>query len=163
MALFAIPNPKKTINLDFNIDKVKKAILTIPLINKKYKFTNSSEVLNQYTLEALEFLSIGVYIDFNLSTVSENKTEITIEIRRKVGSFDQSHEITNANKHLEVLIQNLSYTIMYSESELENLKKAHVDKIIMQKEKEKKTNKRNLIIAGVIVFIIIIFNLINKK
>ncbi len=162
MALFAIPNPKKTFSVDYSIDKVKKAVLAIPFIDKKYKYTKSNDVLNQHTLEALEFLSLGVFIDFNLSSISENKTEITVEIRRKVGSFDQSHEITNANKHIEAIVDNLSKGIMLTDVDIENLKKAESDKAVVQKEKEKHANKRSLIIGAVIILVIIIFNLLKK-
>jgi hypothetical protein len=162
MALFAIPNPKKTFSVDYSIDKVKKAVLAIPFIDKKYKYTKSNDVLNQHTLEALEFLSLGVFIDFNLSSISENKTEITVEIRRKVGSFDQSHEITNANKHIEAIVDNLSKGITLTDVDIENLKKAESDKAVVQKEKEKHANKRSLIIGAVIILVIIIFNLLKK-
>ena len=57
-------------------------------------------------------------IYFNLSSISENKTEITVEIRRKVGSFDQSHEITNANKHIEAIVDNLSKGIMLTDVDI---------------------------------------------
>jgi hypothetical protein len=76
MAVFAIPNPKKTTQVDFPIEKVKISVKNISLLNKKYKFTNSNEIFNQYTYEATEFLSMGVYIDINLNTITENKTEI---------------------------------------------------------------------------------------
>lgn len=66
MAVFAIPNPKKTTQVDFPIDRVKLSVLNINLENKKYKFTKANEIFNQYTYEATEFLSLGVYIDINL-------------------------------------------------------------------------------------------------
>ena len=103
-----------------------------------------------------------MFIDFNLSSISENKTEITVEIRRKVGSFDQSHEITNANKHIEAIVDNLSKGITLTDVDIENLKKAESDKAVVQKEKEKHANKRSLIIGAVIILVIIIFNLLKK-
>ena len=75
----AIPNPKKNITIDFPIKKLKDTILFIPLTkDKKYKITSKNDVLNLYTFEATEFLSLGVYIDISLSEVSENKTSIEI-------------------------------------------------------------------------------------
>jgi len=111
MALFAIPNPKKNFAVDFPLETIKDAVKAIPLINSKYKYTNSNEIFNQYTFEAYEFLSLGVYIDFNLNSINENKTEITIELRRKVGSFNESHEVTNANKHLTELVNIMAQAI----------------------------------------------------
>lgn len=100
MALFAIPNPKKSIQVDFPVETVRLAVKNINLINDKYKFHSSNEIFNQYTYEALEFLSLGVFIDINLNSISDTKTEIVVEVRRKIGSFNQSHEVTKANEHL---------------------------------------------------------------
>ena len=69
--------------------------------NNKYKFSKANEIFNQYTFESSEFLSLGVYVDINLNKITEDKTEITVEIRRKIGTFNQSYEITNANEHIE--------------------------------------------------------------
>jgi len=120
--LGAISNPKKTITIPFQMDKIFNSIQVIPQLNKKYKLTKFNPVFNICTLEALEFLSVGVYIDFTLNEVSENKTEVTIEVRRKVGAFDQAHEVSNANKHLDVLFTNLSSAITLSDEEITKLK-----------------------------------------
>lgn len=90
---------KKTIQVDFPLEKIKNSILNIPLLNKNYRFSSSNEVFNQFTFESFEFLSIGVYLDFHLNSISESKTEINLEIKRKIGSFNQPAEITNANMH----------------------------------------------------------------
>ena len=63
MAVFAIPNPKKSTIVDFPIDRIKLSVQNLGLVNSKYKFTKSNEIFNQYTFEALEFLSLGVFID----------------------------------------------------------------------------------------------------
>jgi hypothetical protein len=55
-----IPNPKKTITIDFPLDKVKVSIERIEKLDKKYKFTKSNPIFNQTTFEATEFLSLGV-------------------------------------------------------------------------------------------------------
>ena len=75
MAVFAIPNPKKSLTVDFPIEQVKKGVNNLYLIDNKYKLFNSNEIFNQYTFEALEFLSLGVYIDINLSNINENKNK----------------------------------------------------------------------------------------
>ena len=38
MAVFAIPNPKKSIQVDFPIERVKLSVLNISLENDKYNF-----------------------------------------------------------------------------------------------------------------------------
>jgi hypothetical protein len=44
--LGAIPNPKKTLAIDFSIEKIKSTIEFIPLLNSKYKFSSKNEILN---------------------------------------------------------------------------------------------------------------------
>jgi hypothetical protein len=118
MAVFAIPNPKKTTIVDFPIEKVKLSVQNINLRNNKYKFSKSNEIFNQYTYESLEFLSLGVYIDINLNKISDDKTEITVEIRRKIGTFNQSHEITKANEHIEKTFECIAFLITKSPEEI---------------------------------------------
>ncbi|WP_211196215.1 FxLYD domain-containing protein [Flavobacterium sp. H122] len=128
MAVLAIPSPKKTTQVDFPIERVKLSVLNINLINDKYKFTTSNEIFNQYTYEALEFLSLGVYIDINLNRLSEDKTEISVEIRRKLGTFNQSHEVTKANEHLVKIFDCIAKLTAKSEEEIENIKQQRVMK-----------------------------------
>lgn len=122
MAVFAIPNPKKNLSVDFSIERVKDSVKNISLINSQYKFNSSNEVFNQYTYESYEFLSLGVFIDINLNSLSENKTEITVEIRRKLGTFNESHEVTNANNHIVKIINHIAQLISMSPEDLIKLK-----------------------------------------
>jgi len=126
--LHAIPNPKKNLSLDLPLDKVKTGVERISrLSNNKYKFTKSNAVFNQYTYEASEFLSLGVVIDINLSSINENKTDITIEIRRKVGTFNQPNEVTLANQHFDKIIDFISKGITMSESDYSLLESTNTD------------------------------------
>ncbi len=146
-----ISNPKKTIAVDFSLDKVKLGVERIAKLSKAYKFTKSNPVFNQTTFEATELLSFGVYIDINLSSLNENKTEVTIEIRRKIGSFDQAHEVTKANQHIGSLFELLAKGISFSESEFSNFQETEKNELI---DKKKQKQKRRLIIWG-IVFIVL--------
>jgi hypothetical protein len=120
--LGAIPNPKKNITIDFPIKKLKDTILFIPLTkDKKYKFTSKNDILNVYTFEATEFLSLGVYIDISLSEVSENRTSIEIEVRRKVGAFDQAHEVSNANQHITKILELISLCVNLTDEKIAKL------------------------------------------
>lgn len=119
--LGAIPNPKKSLVIDFTITAVKSTIEFIPLLNAKYKFSSKNEVLNSYTFEALEFLSLGIFADISLSKLDEARTEITIEIRRKIGAFDQAHEVSKANDHIAALFELISKCIVLSEAEMKDL------------------------------------------
>lgn len=89
MALSMIPNPKKTVVIDFSITEIKNAIVKIPSqFDKNYTLDKQNDLLNQFTFSATEFLSLGVYVDINLNYVTETKTSIEIEVRRKIGAFD---------------------------------------------------------------------------
>jgi hypothetical protein len=116
--MFSIPNPKKTITIEFSIEQVMKSIPKISAASDtKYGVSEVNAIFNQVTLECSEFLSLGVYIDFNLVKKSDTSTEITIEIRRKIGSFDTDVEIQNANYHFTDLVNHLSSVIVLSDEE----------------------------------------------
>jgi hypothetical protein len=101
--LGAIPNPKKSFELDFDSQKILNSIRFIPNLNSKYRFNSKNDLLKTFRFEALEFLSLGIYADISVSTLTENKCKIEIEISRKIGAFDQAHEVAKANEHISVL------------------------------------------------------------
>lgn len=117
----AISNPKKSLVIDFSIEKLKSTVEFIPLLNPKYKFSSKNEILNSYTFEALEFLSLGIFADLSFSKQDESRTEITIEIRRKIGAFDQAHEVSKANEHIAKIFELISQCIVLTESEIKDL------------------------------------------
>lgn len=118
----AIPNPTKKVTIDFSVDKVKQGIKDIPKAMSKYKFTKENQMFNQITLEASEFLSLGVFIDFNLNPVSDNRTEINLEVRRKMGAFDNWVEVQNANEHIQKLFDGLTRTLTTPAGQLTQVK-----------------------------------------
>ena len=150
-----ISNPKKTISVDFPLDKVKIGVERIDKLSNKYKFTKSNPIFNQTIFEATELLSLGVYIDINLSSLNENKTEITIEIRRKIGSFDQSHEVTKAYQHIENLFELLAKGISFTEVEFANFQETEKNELI---DKKKRKQKRRFIIWGVVFIILFLLS-----
>jgi len=98
-----ISNPKKSFELDFDTESIMNTLKFIPALNTKYKLTSSNNLLKTYRFEALEFISLGIYADINVSSITESKSKIEIEISRKVGAFDQAHEVSKANTHITVL------------------------------------------------------------
>jgi hypothetical protein len=158
MAVFAIPNPKKSSIVDFPLNKLKLSVQNLSLANKKYKFTKANEIFNQYTFEALEFLSLGVYIDINLNSVTENKTEITVEVRRKIGSFNQAHEITKANEHLDKIFSSIATLTAKTEDEIEQLQKVKNASNSHIKEVDERPiyKKKRFVIPAVIIGLAII-------
>ena len=157
-----LANPKKTLILDFPLDKVKVGVERISWLSASHKFTKGNPGINQYTFEAGEFLSLGVYIDIYLSAVSENKTEVKIEVRRKVGPFEQPYEITYANYHLENIIDLISKGIRYSDRDFSVLKQKLEEKrnegfISLHSGMVSKQYKRNRLILLSIFLALILF------
>ncbi|SHE49286.1 TM2 domain-containing protein [Chryseobacterium vrystaatense] len=149
MAVFAIPNPKKILNVDFPLDRVKESVKNITLLNSKYRIHSSNEIFNQYTYESYEFLSLGVYIDINLNSMSENKTEITVEIRRKMGTFNESHEVTHANQHIVNIVNYIAKLTVMSADEMIKLKSQQVQNITAPIKSRKEKN-----IAAILSFFV---------
>ncbi len=113
MSLFAIPNPKKELVVQFPIAQVQKSFSNLSAFLKEsgkgdYIQDKFDPILNQLVLRKLEFLSLGVVIVIDFSYMAESQTKIIIEIQRAVGSFDQSHEVSKANTHMGVLTEGLS-------------------------------------------------------
>jgi hypothetical protein len=104
----AIANPTKKVTIDFPISRVKDSVRNISKVYKKYTMEKENPMFNQFTLQASEFLSLGVFIDINLSEQGDNRTEINIEVRRKMGAFDEWIEVQNANNHIQNIIDGLS-------------------------------------------------------
>ena len=166
MALFAIPNPKKTLTVPVNISKVADLIQAIPSVEKSYKFTKGNDAFKIYTLEAYEFLSLGIFADFSLNEVSEGKTEITLEIRRKLGAFDEWHEVNRANEHLDKLFDTLANLSVMNENEISSLKNKTIEETEVKKKEADKSNETAqtflAVILGIVIFPLGIYFLAKK-
>ena len=127
----AIANPTKKVTIDFPMSQVKDAVLTTPKVFKKYRVESQNPMFNQYTLEASEFLSLGVFIDINLTEVTPTKTEISIEVRRKLGAFDNWVEVQNANEHIQNIITAISKALTSPNGQVQEVKqKSYVPELI---------------------------------
>lgn len=146
MAVFAIPNPKKNLSVDFPIEKVRQSVKNLSLINQKYRFSSSNEIFNQYTYE---FLSLGVYIDINLNSLTENKTEITVEIRRKLGTFNESHEVTHANNHITNIVNYIAQLVSMPSDDIIKLKSSQTQNIKIKTQGLKDKN-----LAAILAFLL---------
>lgn len=135
-----IPNPKKSFQIDKSINEIYLAIEHLPLFSQKYKIFKSNKTLNLFTFEATELLSLGVYIDINCSSLTESKTEITIEVRRKVGTFNQSHEVTLANTHIVKITDLIAESV--GTDEQERILKA--EKIVANKKEKEDELKQKI-------------------
>lgn len=117
----AISNPTKKVTVDYNSDVLKGAIQNLNKVHSRYKVTSENLMFNQITLETTEFLSLGVFIDINLNPISETRTEITIEVRRKLGAFDSWVEVQNANEHIQRIIDGISKALVTPVGELKQV------------------------------------------
>lgn len=155
--MFTIPNPKKTVTIEFSIEQVMKSIPRVQVVSdSKYKLTEVNPIFNQVILECLEFLSLGVFIDFNLVKKSDTSTEITMEIRRKIGSFDTDVEVQNANYHFKDLIEHLSQVIVLSDADFNKKYSAIIENINKAKEEDDKPwfAKKNVATAYIILGVV---------
>ena len=116
----AIPNPTKSITIDFPIQSVKDSIVNVPTALKFTHFRESNEMFNTYTFARTEFLSMGALINVNLTEISENKTQINIEIARQIGAFDNWVEVSKANQHITGFINALAHIMTNGVSEMPN-------------------------------------------
>ena len=119
--LGAIPNPKKTLEIDFSVEQITSTIIFIPLKDNKYKFTSKNDILKTFRFEAMEFLSLGVYIDISVSSISDTKCKIEIEVSRKIGAFDQSYEVSKANDHIANIATLMSECVVLTPTEIKDL------------------------------------------
>lgn len=117
----AIPNPKKEITIQRSLLDVANAIEGVPLLHPKYKLTKKDDILNIVILETTEFLSIGAIIDIDYRTSAELSTVLKVEVRRKIGSFNQPHEVALANQHIAKVLELVSEGIKKPQ-EIERLK-----------------------------------------
>ena len=99
----AIPNLKKTISFECSLEKVKNGIERISNMSEKFKKNNS--VINKYIFKSTDTSILGVFVDINLSSISDTKTEINIEVRKKIGFFDQANEMQKVNDLISKLFE----------------------------------------------------------
>lgn len=104
----AIPNPTKSITISVPFNRVKFSVDNLTKVVRFLHLRERNEMFNSYTFARNEFLSMGVFIDINLSDVGNGKTQINIEVRRKVGAFDESYEVQKASQHIQEIFNGIS-------------------------------------------------------
>ncbi len=138
-----VSNPKKSIIVEFPLDRIRESVKNISLLDHKYELGQQDDVFNQYIFKASEFLSWGAVILINLSSISENKTEISIEVMRNYGAFDSSVEVQDANRHLINVVNYISRLTALSSQEIvemrTRLQQAEAER---EREKRKKSEER---------------------
>jgi len=107
----AIANPTKSIVVDFPINTIRTAVKNIHRVMQFCHPRENNDMFNYYKFSRSEFLSMGAFININLTELGENKTQINIEISRTMGAFDEWIEVQKANKHITETINAISYII----------------------------------------------------
>lgn len=159
-----IPNPTKTIKINFSLSETRKAVKNIARLNSKFKKENFNDAIETYKFSTYEVLSLGAYIDISLSEIDKNKTEITITVSRKIGAFDKPVEVSLANDHIEKICEIISFAVNKSDEELE----AIISKSVQENKNRNNKNKKNaLIFYSIFIVIALIFfiyiNYFHKK
>lgn len=104
----AIPNPTKSLTIQFPLAQVKTAARNINKVMSFCHFREENEILNTYKFSRTEFLSFGAIINVHLKKIDDLTTQIDIEISRQLGAFDDWVEVSKANRHLDETIKAIS-------------------------------------------------------
>ena len=144
-----IPNPTRELTVQFSNEQVQTAMSNLSkyLIGSgvgNYIQHQYDGVIGQLELVKTEFLSLGVSIMVTANAVAENQTKLHVEVRRQVGSFDQSYEVTQAKSHLDKVVSGLSTLLQNPESA------DQFDAEEVKAQSEKQTNSSLLV--GALVF-----------
>ncbi|MCX6311223.1 MAG: hypothetical protein NT084_06240 [Bacteroidetes bacterium] len=91
-----VPNPKREVRINFNIEEVKKALKTLPEFVKPTILKIANDTMNFYQFEAPAkgIFSMGMFLEISLHEISEKQTVIQFEGRRAIGWIDSTHETT---------------------------------------------------------------------
>ena len=114
MVLYSIPNLNECFSMEYSIPAIKDGILLIPLLDNNYRVAILVDSFDSVILETKEFLNSAVFVTFNLVPIQENKTDVTIEIRRKKRSFDKNFQGTNTFISIENLIAKLLEAVAFN-------------------------------------------------
>jgi len=158
--IHAIPNPTRKVTLSYPIDQVKQAVKDIPLKHTRYLQQEGNDAIGMYTFSALEFLSLGVFVDINLSEVSETKTELALEIRRAIGSFDEQYEVSKAGRHINRILTAVGDFLENPElgAQLKREKEEKEAEMARKAEENKMTpsDKKRAVLIGLLVGVVAI-------
>lgn len=145
----AIPNPTRELTVQFSNEQVQTAMSNLSkyLIGSgvgNYIQHQYDGVIGQLELVKTEFLSLGVSIMINSNTISDNQSKINIEVRRQVGAFDQSYEVSEARRHLDKVVSGLSTLLQTPEA----ADQFDAEEVKVQSEKQ----TGNSLLVGALVF-----------
>ena len=96
-------NPKKEFVVNYDIEKVREAILKLNVTEPDYYIIiKDDQTLNEIRFHQKgQFLDPGYHIDFNLIKLSEEETKVVVEVSRNLGTINTSGEVAIANNSLK--------------------------------------------------------------
>lgn len=99
---FALQNPSKTVTCNYSIAKVKAGVLSLPTHAKSATIIIESDSMNFYRFNATGkgLWSAGMYVEFALTPLGDNLTQIHIECRRQLGWIDNALELTESVNYM---------------------------------------------------------------
>ena len=108
--MMLITNPFREYTLDFSVSEIKIAVHK--LINAEshdYKLVNDDQILNQIRVHQKgRLLDLGFHIDFSFNAITDNQTNIRIEVSRNLGAINTAGELSLANNSLKSVTDKLS-------------------------------------------------------
>lgn len=131
--LFSTTIPIKELILDYNIELITKSILNIPILTN-CKLLKNDTIIKKIDLQFTSLLSMGNKLSIQIIEIDENKTKLIIEITRMVGTFNEAHEVSQANTDYQKFLNALSQSIEnpdMSSDDIKNYKSKNGDSVIV--------------------------------
>lgn len=72
----------------------------------------------------------------SISSISEGRSKVEIEILRKIGAFDKSYEVSEAGRHIVEISEGISKCIVLNVEQIEILQKGIVEAQNVQANKK---------------------------
>ncbi len=137
----SIPNPKKSFEIDFDCQRIINSLKYIPLKNSNYQLISKNDLLKTYRFAHVHFFGKGMSIDINISSISEFKSKIEIEVLDQFGAFNDHQSVQTANDHIVKICDLISVCVALTKieiDELESHQKAEEQKKLQQSNSQAK-------------------------
>ncbi|MDQ3108852.1 MAG: hypothetical protein M3R17_03065 [Bacteroidota bacterium] len=96
MSIVVVPNPKREVRINFNIELVREVLKSLPKHVAPTELAIANDTMNFYQFKAPPkgVFSLGMLLEISLHEISEKQTIIQFEARRVIGWIDSTHEVT---------------------------------------------------------------------
>jgi len=108
MSLLSLPNPTKSITVNFAVAKVRESLNLIPKVKRGFNLTKENEILGMFEFSKLETLSAGSTFEVTVEEVASNKSKVTILGKRTVGTINQAHEASKVDRGINDLFEGVA-------------------------------------------------------